>query len=79
MASLLGLKNSAGEVIKCKFPACFRKHLSDLKQVTRAEATQTFAFLKGYTGTEGGNAIKNAPKGTFQGESGVRQPRYVVV
>ena len=68
MASLLRVKHSNGEVMKCKFPACGRKHVSDLKQVTRTEAAQVFASIKGYTGTLGSNAVKSAQKGTFQGE-----------
>ena len=67
-ASLLGVKHSNGEVMKCKVPACVRKHVSDLKQVTRTEAAQVFAFIKGYTGTLGSSAVKSAQKGTFKGE-----------
>ena len=55
MASLLGVKHS----MKCKVPACVRKHVSDLKQVTRTEAAQVFAFIKGYTGTLGSSAVKS--------------------
>ena len=69
LARLLGVKNKAGETFKCRTsPSCPRQHASDLSQVSKADAVETFGFIKGFIGTAGGGLAKDSKKGTFKGE-----------
>ena len=50
LAGLLGVKNKAGEIFKCRTSQCPRQHASDLSQVSRADVVKTFGFIKGFIG-----------------------------
>ena len=69
IAGLLGLKNKKGVTFKCRAtPVCSRRHVDNLKSMTRVEATQIFAFIKGFMDTQGDSLVTDAGKGTFKGE-----------